>query len=250
MTAQPRGRTTVRRSRSPDDRRPRQPDRPGISGDRLARDLRRDRAARCVRCVAAGRLADRAVPPHGHDPAVGSAPIAELLHAAEDSTGLYFRARLFDVPALDLVREGLRSGAISGASFRFTVPAGGDRWRGTTTREVLRADVVELGPVVWPASPYASVTLRQRLRRLTGSSTSTTPTGTAVLSARARAALEVLAAGAVAWDELSPAVQAEVVAVAPRRVAAAAIAASPQPVGPAICVGHLDQAGVDPCGVG
>lgn len=163
---------------------------------------------------------------HGHDPAVGSAPIAELLHAAEDSTGLYFRARLFDVPALDLVREGLRSGAISGASFRFTVPAGGDRWRGTTTREVLRADVVELGPVVWGASPYASVTLRQRLRRHTGS-TSTTPTGTTVLSARARAALDMLAARAVSWHDLSPAVQAELVAVAPRRVAAATIAASP-----------------------
>ncbi len=166
---------------------------------------------------------------HGHDPAVGSAPIAELIHAAEDSTGLYFRARLFDVPQLDLVREGLRSGAISGASFRFTVPAGGDRWRGTTTREVLRADVVELGPVVWPASPHATVTLRQRLRRLTGTSTSsTTPTGTTVLSARARAALDVLSAGASRWNDLPPAVRTELVAVAPRRVAAATIAARPR----------------------
>ncbi len=112
---------------------------------------------------------------HGHDPAVGSAPIAELLHAAEDSTGFFLRARLFDVPAPHLVREGLRSGAISGASFRFTIPAGVDRWRGTTTREVLRADVVELGPVVWPVSPHASVALRRRLRRFTG--TSTAPKG-------------------------------------------------------------------------
>ena len=163
---------------------------------------------------------------HGHDPAVGSAPIAELIHAAEDSTGLYFRARLFDVPQLELVREGLRSGAISGASFRFTIPAGGDRWRGTTTREVLRADVFELGPVVWPASPHATVALRQRLRRLTGGSS--TPTGTTVLSARARAALDVLAAGAVSWHALPPAVRTELVAVAPRRVAAATITARPR----------------------
>lgn len=156
---------------------------------------------------------------HGHDPAVGTAPIAELLQASEDSTGLYFRGRLFDAPALDLLREGLASGAINGASFRFQVPAGGDKWNtGRTSREIVRADVLELGPTVWPASPHTSVALRSKLRARTGRTDTPTPAG---LSARARRTLVGLANGWLRWSDVPAALQLELCRHAPTRVVAA-----------------------------
>lgn len=98
---------------------------------------------------------------HGRDSAIGSTPIAELLEAREDSVGLYFRARLFDAPQLDLLREALASGQMSGASFRFQVLPGGERWsKNDTYRELTNLSVLELGPVLWAASGAASVKLR------------------------------------------------------------------------------------------
>lgn len=157
---------------------------------------------------------------HGHNTAVGSLPIGKLVTASEDSHGLYFRAELFDVPALDHLRAALAAGAINGASFRFSVPAGGDKWTGTSSREILRANVVELGPTVWPASPHTSVTLRSRLRARTGR-TDTTP----AMSGRARRYAQLYASGVVRWNDIPTDVRTELTSskVAPR-IAAAALA--------------------------
>lgn len=110
---------------------------------------------------------------HGHGPSpIGNLPIARLIEAKEDGTGLFFRAEMFDVPELALLKEGLRSQQIAGASFRFTVSTG-QRWSNDRkVREITSFDrVLELGPTIWGANPAASAKLRESLvkaKRATG----------------------------------------------------------------------------------
>lgn len=103
---------------------------------------------------------------HGRDTngGIGNQPIAKLDEIKEDGSGLYYRATLFDVPQLALLKEGLAAGEVRGSSFRFAVEASGERWskRGSThVRELVEfSSVPELGPCTFPASPAASVMLR------------------------------------------------------------------------------------------
>ena len=106
---------------------------------------------------------------HGRDPRVGAVPIGRIDDIREDGTGLYVRARLFDNPVVEPVREAIAERAISGMSFRFTVPDGGDSWskrEGVDTREIREADTAECGPVVFPAYDQTSVTVRSLLAQL------------------------------------------------------------------------------------
>lgn len=107
---------------------------------------------------------------HGRDTRVGSVPIASIEDIHEDSNGLYVRARLFDNPVIEPVRQAIAGEAIKGMSFRFTVPAGGDTWtvrkNDVDLREITEADTRECGPVVFPAYDATSVSVRSMLATL------------------------------------------------------------------------------------
>lgn len=115
---------------------------------------------------------------HGKHPLIGSVPIGVISDIREDDRGLYVEARLGQHMLIDLVREAISTGAIDGMSFRFsvvreewrdvrgkvvhpndveTIISGRDlRGRGPLLRTLKEVNVVEVGPVVWPA--YANTT--------------------------------------------------------------------------------------------
>jgi HK97 family phage prohead protease len=108
---------------------------------------------------------------HGKDPRVGTVPIAKIEHLDPDhAKGLFVRARLFDNPVVEPVRQAIAEGAVKGMSFRFGVPEGGHTWTrqdsGVELREIRDADVHELGPVVFPAYDTTSVSVRSLLAQL------------------------------------------------------------------------------------
>ncbi|MCP2327601.1 HK97 family phage prohead protease [Hamadaea flava] len=103
---------------------------------------------------------------HGKDPRIGQVPIGKIEEIREDARGLFVRARLFAHPDVDRVREAIAEGAVTGMSFRFTVPDGGDDWThsdGFERRAVRDATAYELGPVVFPAYDTTSVSVRGAL---------------------------------------------------------------------------------------
>lgn len=104
---------------------------------------------------------------HGKDARVGSVPIGAIEDLREDGKGLFVRARLYDNPVVEPVRQAIAGRSIRGMSFRFEVPDGGDAWSDRDTkREIRDADVHELGPVVFPAYDTTSVTVRSLLAQL------------------------------------------------------------------------------------
>lgn len=107
---------------------------------------------------------------HGKHPLVGSIPLGVLQRAEEDARGLYTETRLTDSWLTEPVRAAIRDGAITGMSFRFTVPDGGDHWStragGMQVREIRDADVSELGPVVFPAYRDTEVYIRSAFDHL------------------------------------------------------------------------------------
>jgi HK97 family phage prohead protease len=107
---------------------------------------------------------------HGRDPRVGAVPIGTFEDIHEDERGLYVRARLFDNPAVEPVRQAIAAQAIKGMSFRFTVPDGGDKWSrrygDVDLREVRETDTAECGPVVFPAYDQTTVSVRSLLAQL------------------------------------------------------------------------------------
>lgn len=108
---------------------------------------------------------------HGRDPAVGTAPIGDVVDLREDDHGLFVRARMYDHPTTERVRMAIKGRSIKGMSFRFGVPDKGDAWTKRTgepdLREIRDADIHELGPVVFPAYKSTSVGLRHLLAGLT-----------------------------------------------------------------------------------
>lgn len=106
---------------------------------------------------------------HGRDPRVGAVPIAAIENIREDGRGLFVRARLFDNPVVEPVRQAIVGKAIPGMSFRFQVRSkSGEKWdRGgygvPDRREVRDADVFEVGPVVFPAYDHTTISVRSLL---------------------------------------------------------------------------------------
>jgi HK97 family phage prohead protease len=103
---------------------------------------------------------------HGRDPRVGAVPIGAIDDLGEDKRGLFVRAKLFDNPVVEPVRQAIAGKAIKGMSFRFDVPEGGDAWGRNDsgdTREIRDANVHELGPVVFPAYDATTVGVRSLL---------------------------------------------------------------------------------------
>jgi hypothetical protein len=108
---------------------------------------------------------------HGRHPLVGSMPLGVINNAYEDSQGLFVEARLTDNWLIQPVRDAVEAGAISGMSFRFSVPEGGDKWeqdnRDVPLRTLTDLDVRELGPVVFPAYEPTTAQVRSMLDQIT-----------------------------------------------------------------------------------
>ena len=97
------------------------------------------------------------------DPLARSGP-GGTLQLAEDARGLAFSATLPETRAADDVLALARAGILSGASFGFTVPEGGDRWPARDKRELVRVDLLEISAVTLPAYADATVSARAMAR--------------------------------------------------------------------------------------
>lgn len=104
---------------------------------------------------------------HGHDIATGSVPIAAIESIREDDHGLFVRARMFDNPRVEPIRQAIAGGAIDGMSFRFRVTRESwDESRDVPMRTIKELSLFELGPVVFPAYEATSVGVRSLLAGL------------------------------------------------------------------------------------
>jgi hypothetical protein len=104
---------------------------------------------------------------HGQHPLIGSLPLGSVSALREDKNGLFVRARLSDNWLIEPVRDAIRDGAVSGMSFRFRVVS--DHWETTDTgeeRTISEVELLELGPVVFPAYEQTSVSVRSLVRVL------------------------------------------------------------------------------------
>lgn len=106
---------------------------------------------------------------HGKDPAIGGMPIGKITELQEDDHGLYVEARLSDHIIGDIVATAITDKAITGMSFRFHIPEGGETWDRSgeiAERTINSLFVHELGPVVFPAYSTTSVGVRSLLHSL------------------------------------------------------------------------------------
>ncbi len=100
---------------------------------------------------------------HGSHPLLGSIPVGVIKSMREDDKGLFISARVHDNWLTEPLRDAIKEGSITGMSFRFTVPKGGDTWSADRDeRTVTDVDVPELGPVVFPAYAETSVSVRSQ----------------------------------------------------------------------------------------
>jgi HK97 family phage prohead protease len=101
---------------------------------------------------------------HGQDPQVGDKPLGAVVDLREDATGASYEVQLLDTAYNRDLLPGLEAG-LYGASFRFRVmreeindepvPSASNP-RGLPERTIKEAQVMEFGPVTFPA--YASAT--------------------------------------------------------------------------------------------
>jgi uncharacterized protein len=88
-----------------------------------------------------------------------SLPIGRAVELHEEPAGLLGAFRVSAVPAGDHVLELVRDGAVRGLSVGFVPLPGGDRWNRDRTRvERVRAHLVEVSVVPFPAYPDAQIT--------------------------------------------------------------------------------------------
>lgn len=98
---------------------------------------------------------------HGFDPSVGNKPLGVPKTLHEDERGLFYEVELDDTSYNSDLKASLKSGAIDGSSFRFSVPKGGDRWEDDgAVRELVEVQLYELGPVTFPAYQAATAGIR------------------------------------------------------------------------------------------
>lgn len=106
---------------------------------------------------------------HGQHNLIGTMPIGKITDLREDSHGLYVEARLSGHLLGDIVRTAIEDEAITGMSFRFSVPKDGDTWDRSgpvPMRTLTNVHLYELGPVTTPAYDATSVGVRSFLRHL------------------------------------------------------------------------------------
>lgn len=90
---------------------------------------------------------------------------AGTLRLTEDATGLSAEIDLPDTTDGRDVRELVRRGDVSGMSFGFSVPVGGDRWDFTDDvplRTITAVQLYEVSAVTFPAYEGTSIALRSR----------------------------------------------------------------------------------------
>lgn len=100
---------------------------------------------------------------HGSHPMIGSLPIGEIRNLTETKRGLEVEARLFDAPLFEPLREALRTDAIDGMSIRFRPLRIDIEERGeddVQLQTITEAELIELGPVIFPAYQGTEVDLR------------------------------------------------------------------------------------------
>jgi HK97 family phage prohead protease len=96
---------------------------------------------------------------HGTHPLFGSLPLGGITALREDRNGLFVRAKLSDNWLVEPVRDAIRDGGVTGMSFRFRVVS--DNWNDEQTeRTINEVELLELGPVVFPAYDQTSVAVR------------------------------------------------------------------------------------------
>lgn len=101
---------------------------------------------------------------HGKNPLWQNMPIGRVEELREDTHGLFVRAKLTDNWLIHPIRDAIRDGAVTGMSFRFSVPEG----KATKTRQdngrnlvkIREVKLFELGPVTSPAYAETSVAVR------------------------------------------------------------------------------------------
>jgi HK97 family phage prohead protease len=103
---------------------------------------------------------------HGFDPSVGDKPLGKPETMREDRKGLYVEVPIDDTSyGRDLVAS-LRSGALDGMSFRFSVKA--EKWDDPTeakalpVRTIREVELFEFGPVTFPAYEATTAGVRSR----------------------------------------------------------------------------------------
>ncbi len=105
----------------------------------------------------------RALFDHGMDPSIGNKPLGKPSTMREDDYGLYVEVPLDDTSYnRDLVAS-LRSGAIDGQSFRFSVKD--EAWEtrdGAEYREIRQVALHEFGPVTFPAYEATTASIRSQ----------------------------------------------------------------------------------------
>jgi HK97 family phage major capsid protein/HK97 family phage prohead protease len=137
-----------------------------------------DRGRRFVESIERGAFADvLAGSPDtyltlNHDPSRALARMPDSLRLHDEERGLRFEADLGDGPTAQDVRDAVRRKVLRGASFRFAVADGGDRWTrggdGTERRTLTRIGrLVDISLATTPAYSGTSIELRSRQQQTT-----------------------------------------------------------------------------------
>ena len=103
---------------------------------------------------------------HGFDPSVGDKPLGKPEVMREDKRGLWVEVPIDDTSYGRDIVASLRSGALDGQSFRFSVKA--EKWDEPTDaksipiRTIREVELYEFGPVTFPAYEATSAGIRSR----------------------------------------------------------------------------------------
>jgi len=103
---------------------------------------------------------------HGFDPSVGDKPLGKPEVMREDKRGLWVEVPIDDTSYGRDIVASLRSGALDGQSFRFSVKA--EKWddpkdsKALPVRTIREVELFEFGPVTFPAYEATSAGVRSR----------------------------------------------------------------------------------------
>ncbi len=120
--------------------------------------------------LANDRAAMRCLFQHGMDPQAGDKPLGPLRTLREDARGPFYEVPLLDASYVRDLVPGLEAG-VYGASFCFRVASGGEDWderpgvsasnpKGLPERTLREVEVLEFGPVTFPAYSGATAGVR------------------------------------------------------------------------------------------
>jgi len=101
---------------------------------------------------------------HGNHPLIGNIPIGRYSDVHEDDNGLHVTARFHNNWLTEPIRDAIRDGSVTGMSVRWFTDDVQDKWTRRSGkvpfREIMKATVPEMGPVVFPAYAGTDVAVR------------------------------------------------------------------------------------------